>query len=264
VQLGDILLAPRLVETKDERDTRIEDLTADLENVANQTEAQQAQFQADLQAAAAQHAAQIAELNTKLENIAAERETLTAELNQAAAIREGLQIQLRAVIDAPPPKPDTREWEGKVAAEQFETKKWQAAYEDAQAKLAAMPDIDLDALNSQLEELRTNLSQTAAQRGELEQTLTGARAQQTELQARLEQASAALANARRFETVGRLTGDVAQDFAQMLTVINGALEVMARQADNEQIKRLSEAALAAGKRGERLTRQLQAFQSEDY
>jgi hypothetical protein len=48
-------------------------------------------------------------------------------------------------------------------------------------------------------------------------------------------------------------------------VINGALEVMARQSDSpENIRRLSEAALAAGKRGERLTRQLQAFQSEDY
>lgn len=246
VQLSDILLAPRLVETKDERDTQIEDLTA------------------NLQAASAEHDAQIAQLKAELDKAAAERETLTVELNQAAAIREGLQIQLRAVVNAPPPKPDTREWEAKVAAEQFETKKWQAAYEDAQAKLAAMPDIDLDALNSQLEELQANLSQTAAQRGELEQTLNGTRAQHNELQVRLEQASAALAHARRFETVGRLTGDVAQDFAQMLTVINGALEVMARQADNEQIKRLSEAALAAGKRGERLTRQLQAFQSEDY
>ncbi len=246
VQLSDILLAPRLVETKDERDTKIEGLTADMEKTV------------------AAHDARIEELKAELDKAAAEREALTTELNQAAAIREGLQIQLRAVVNAPPPKPDTREWEAKLAAEQFETKKWQAAYEDAQAKLATMPDIDLDALNNQLEELQSNLSQTAAQRGELEQTLTGARAQQVELQTRLDQASAALANARRFETVGRLTGDVAQDFAQMLTVINGALEVMARQASNEQIKRLSEAALAAGKRGERLTRQLQAFQSEEY
>jgi PAS domain S-box-containing protein len=245
VQLSDILLAPRLVETKDERDVKIEHLNAELEKAAAERDAQIAALKADLDKAAAEH------------------EALTAELNQSAAIREGLQIQLRAVVNAPPPKPDTREWEAKIAAEQFETKKWQAAYEDAQAKLAAMPNIDLDAINAQLAELQTNLSQTAAQRGELEQTLTGARAQQSELQARLEQASAALANARRYETVGRLTGDVAQDFAQMLTVINGALEVMARQADNEQIKRLSEAALAAGKRGERLTRQLQAFQSED-
>lgn len=246
VQLSDILLAPRLVETKDERDTRIEALSADLAK------------------ATADNDAQIARLKAELDKAAAEREALATELNQAAAISEGLQIQLRAVVNAPPPKPDTREWEAKVAAEQFETKKWRAAYDDVQAKLSTMPDIDLDALNNQLEELQANLSQTAAQRGELEQTLNGARSQQGELQARLDQATAALANARRFETVGRLTGDVAQDFAQMLTVINGALEIMARQADNEQIKRLSEAALAAGKRGERLTRQLQAFQSEDY
>jgi PAS domain S-box-containing protein len=246
VQLSDILLAPRLVETTDERDHKIESLNANIAEVA------------------ARHDAQLAALKSELDTAAAERERLTTELNQAAAIRDGLQIQLRAVVNAPPPKPDTREWEAKVAAEQFEAKKWRAAYDDAQAKLGAMPNIDLDALNNQLEELRSNLNQTAAQRGELEQTLSGTRAQQSELQARLDQASAALANARRYETVGRLTGDVAQDFAQMLTVINGALEVMARQADSEQIKRLSEAALAAGKRGERLTRQLQAFQSEDY
>ncbi len=84
------------------------------------------------------------------------------------------------------------------------------------------------------------------------------------MHSRVEQLNAALSNARKYETVGRLTGDVAQDFAQMLGVINGALEILSKQGGNEQVRRLSEAALAAGRRGERLTRQLQAFQSEDY
>jgi PAS domain-containing protein len=69
----------------------------------------------------------------------------------------------------------------------------------------------------------------------------------------------ALETAQRFETVGRLTGDVANDFAQMLNVINGALDMIGQKSENPDLKRLSEAALAAGKRGERLTRQLQAF-----
>ena len=85
------------------------------------------------------------------------------------------------------------------------------------------------------------------------------------MQAQLDKLHEALGHAQRYETVGRLTSDVAQDFAQMLGVINGALEVMARQPESpENIRRLSEAALTAGKRGERLTRQLQAFQSEEF
>jgi hypothetical protein len=84
------------------------------------------------------------------------------------------------------------------------------------------------------------------------------------MQKRIDDLSAALIEARQYETVGRMTNDVAQDFADMLGVINNALEVMARQSDNpESVRRLSEAALAAGKRGERLTRQLQALQSEE-
>ncbi len=231
VQLSDILLAPKLVEMKDERDSQIE--------------------------------------------------RLSEELEQARAQSEALAAKLDAIASAPPPKPDTREWEEKVATAEFETRKWHAAYEDVQAKLAAVPPppaVDIDALTRRLDELQTSLNQSLAQQAELQANLAQSLAQQTELQnslaqasaqqneaqARVEQLSTALSNARRFETVGRLTGDVAQDFAQMLGVINGALDVMSRHAENEQIKKLSEAALAAGKRGERLTRQLQAFQSDDY
>jgi|GEM_PF-1166900 len=157
-------------------------------------------------------------------------------LDQAAARYAELQAAHKALQDQPAPQPDTSGWEAKLAAARFEATKWQAACHDAQARLAQQPATDPAAL-----------------------------AQVSEMQAQLDTLTEALGHARRYETVGRLTSDVAQDFAQMLNVINGALEVMARQPESpENIRRLSEAALTAGKRGERLTRQLQAFQSEDY
>jgi PAS domain S-box-containing protein len=166
-------------------------------------------------------------------------------LDQAAARYAELQTAHKDLLNAPPPKPDTSEWEARLAATQFEVTKWQAAYHDAQARL------------EQADQEKT----PAIDHGALEK----AQAQLTEMQGQLDKLHEALGHAQRFETVGRLTSDVAQDFAQMLGVINGALEVMARQPESpENIRRLSEAALTAGKRGERLTRQLQAFQSEDY
>ncbi|HQT53431.1 MAG TPA: PAS domain S-box protein, partial [Phenylobacterium sp.] len=83
-----------------------------------------------------------------------------------------------------------------------------------------------------------------------------------ELEASLEErarAEAALAQAQRLETVGRLTGGVAHDFNNLLTVVIGGLDMILKNpADTARVKRLSEAALAAGRRGERLTRQLLA------
>jgi len=73
-------------------------------------------------------------------------------------------------------------------------------------------------------------------------------------------AQAALAQAQRLETVGRLTGGVAHDFNNLLTVIVGGLDmILRRPGDTARVQRLAEAALAAGQRGERLTRQLLAF-----
>ena len=73
-------------------------------------------------------------------------------------------------------------------------------------------------------------------------------------------AQAALAQAQRLETVGRLTGGVAHDFNNLLTVIVGGLDMILRRPDDTaRVQRLAEAALAAGQRGERLTRQLLAF-----
>lgn len=161
-------------------------------------------------------------------------------LDQAAARHAELQAAHKALLEKPAPEPDTSAWEAKVKAAQFETTKWQAAYHDAQARLEQAPMVDQSALEK-------------------------AQAQLSDMQAQLDKLHEALGHAQRYETVGRLTSDVAQDFAQMLGVINGALEVMARQPESpENIRRLSEAALTAGKRGERLTRQLQAFQSEEF
>ncbi len=71
---------------------------------------------------------------------------------------------------------------------------------------------------------------------------------------------AALAQAQRLETVGRLTGGVAHDFNNLLTVVIGGLDmILKRPDDTGRVTRLAEAALAAGRRGERLTRQLLAF-----
>lgn len=73
-------------------------------------------------------------------------------------------------------------------------------------------------------------------------------------------AQAALAQAQRLETVGRLTGGVAHDFNNLLTVVVGGLDmILRRPGDTARVTRLGEAALAAGRRGERLTRQLLAF-----
>ncbi len=172
-------------------------------------------------------------------------------LDQAAARHAQLQAAHSDLLNKPAPEPDTSEWEAKLAAVQFEVTKWQAAYHDAQARLEQVPVVDQAALESRL--------------SDLQKALEASQSKQAEMQAQVSKVNEALDHAQRYETVGRLTSDVAQDFAQMLNVINGALEVMARQSDSpENIRRLSEAALTAGKRGERLTRQLQAFQSEEF
>ena len=73
-------------------------------------------------------------------------------------------------------------------------------------------------------------------------------------------AEADLMHAQRLEAVGRLTGGVAHDFNNLLTVIIGALDMVLRSPDDPaRRQRLGEAALAAARRGERLTHQLLAF-----
>jgi PAS domain S-box-containing protein len=73
-------------------------------------------------------------------------------------------------------------------------------------------------------------------------------------------AEAALAQAQRLETVGRLTGGLAHDFNNLLTVMIGALDMIQRRpGEPERVQRLGQAALEAGRRGERLTRKLLSF-----
>lgn len=65
---------------------------------------------------------------------------------------------------------------------------------------------------------------------------------------------------QRLESVGRLTGGVAQDFNALLTVMTSALDMLLKTADDPaRVRRLGQAALAAGQRGEALTRRLAAF-----
>lgn len=69
---------------------------------------------------------------------------------------------------------------------------------------------------------------------------------------------------RRLEDIGRMTGGLANDFNALLTLLLGALDMIDRQAENpERVRRVAEAALAAGRRGETLTRQLSAFSRGD-
>ena len=73
-------------------------------------------------------------------------------------------------------------------------------------------------------------------------------------------AEADLMHAQRMEAVGRLTGGVAHDFNNLLTVVIGALDMILKSPeDAARRQKLGEAALAAARRGERLTHQLLAF-----
>lgn len=73
-------------------------------------------------------------------------------------------------------------------------------------------------------------------------------------------AQAALLQSQKLEAIGQLTGGVAHDFNNLLTVIIGALDVVERHPDDERRReKMIGAALAAAKRGEKLTQHLLAF-----
>lgn len=70
--------------------------------------------------------------------------------------------------------------------------------------------------------------------------------------------------ARRLESVGRVTGGVAQDVNALLGVLTSAIQMMLQQADDgARVRRLGQAALTAGERGEALTRRLTALADAD-
>lgn len=69
---------------------------------------------------------------------------------------------------------------------------------------------------------------------------------------------------RRLEGIGRLTGNVAQDFNALLGVMTSALDMMLKQAeDPSRVRRLGQAALTAGQRGEAMTRRLSALSAQE-
>ena len=224
---------------------------------------------ADAHAAHGQSEASLDDVTTRhretqaaLTDAAGRASDLQAALDELKADRDALQAHYDELAAKPEPLPDYSAHDARIDTLQFELAKWQAAYNDALARLEAAnetikntpppaPTVDISALTSRLEQLQN--------------TIDLSHEQQAVLQQRVAEMNAALTHAQRFETVGRLTTDVAADFAQMLNVINSALETMSRTPESpENVRRLSEAALAAGKRGERLTRQLQAFHTEDY
>ena len=67
----------------------------------------------------------------------------------------------------------------------------------------------------------------------------------------------------RHEDLGRLTAGLTQEFGALLSVMTGAVQMMAEQAEQpDKVRRLAEAALGAGRRGEGLTRRLSALTAD--
>jgi signal transduction histidine kinase len=113
----------------------------------------------------------------------------------------------------------------------------------------------VDALEAELEAARAALD---ASRLENERAVEAARAEATARSDAGDEAS------RRLENLGRLTGGVAQDFNALLAVMTSALDMLLKSADDpSRVRRLGQAALAAGQRGEALTRRLSAFSEGD-
>jgi len=107
---------------------------------------------------------------------------------------------------------------------------------------------------------RAGDDRTARQVQDLEQRLARAETGLAAAETQRARTEAALVQAQRLETAGRLTGGAAQDFDRLLAVVGGALETLLLQADNpERVRRLGQAALAANRRGEQLSRRLLAL-----
>ena len=133
------------------------------------------------------------------------------------------------------------------------------ALEDARAELALAQSAAADAPAphpdlARLSALEAERDQARAERDAVETRL----ADETETSRREREAG------RRMEDVGRLTGGVAHDFSALLGVMTTALDLMLKQAeDPAKVRRLGQAALTAGQRGEALTRRLAAFSEGD-
>lgn len=147
-----------------------------------------------------------------------------------------------------------------------------AAPEEGEPLVPAAPDLPepsepdgeseaLSAARQEADEARRQAADALAQAAAAREEARAARAAAD--QARQE-AEAELQGGRRMENVGRLTGGLAHDFNALLGVMTGALDMMLRQADDPtRVRRIGQAALAAGQRGELLTRRLTAFSQGD-
>lgn len=125
----------------------------------------------------------------------------------------------------------------------------------------AAPSPDVAELEAAVEDARRTadaaLAEAAAARAQADAAQAAALRAQADAEAELQ-------GGRRLESVGRLTGGLAHDFNALLGVMTGALDMMLRQADDPaRVRRLGQAALAAGQRGEALTRRLTAFARGD-
>jgi len=205
-------------------------------------------------------------LSTQAKEYEAKLSQLTDKITQEQADHALTQQALLTLKEAeivPPQielRPDPSQTQ-RIAELEFELFKAKANQDDSQKRLLELAS----ALEAAQKTPMVDMGPLEARMLSLEGELQMSQAQQSRLQTTVEQLTLALNQAQRFETIGRLTADVAVDFAQMLSVVNHALELMNHQSDNaEQVKKLSEAALTAGKRGERLTRQIQAFNQSDW
>ncbi|WP_420470258.1 ATP-binding protein [Brevundimonas sp. FT23042] len=125
----------------------------------------------------------------------------------------------------------------------------------------AISDEEVAALRDEAEAARRQAEDALAAAAAAREDADSARAQARKA---LEDAEIELQGGRRMESVGRLTGGLAHDFNALLGVMTGALDMMLRQADDPaRVRRLGQAALAAGQRGELLTRRLTAFSQGD-
>jgi signal transduction histidine kinase len=100
------------------------------------------------------------------------------------------------------------------------------------------------------------LYETVRLYGRLADALDLAEARNTELI----RSGAAVATAQRMEAFGQLTGGIAHDFSNLLTVVGGNLDMIRRDpTDAVRVERLAGNADAAVRRAARLTRQLMTF-----
>lgn len=126
---------------------------------------------------------------------------------------------------------------------------------------AAEPSPEIDALRAEAAAARSQADEALAAAVAARDEAHAARAAAAKAE---QDAEAQLQGGRRMENVGRLTGGLAHDFNALLGVMTGALDMMLRQADDPvRVRRIGQAALSAGQKGELLTRRLTAFSQGD-